>query len=159
MQKYGLENFTFECIEKLPDGSTLKDLNNREVYWIQKLNTLCPNGYNIKIGGDSSGPLSKETKAKISAAEIGKLVSKESKFRMSLAQKGKKLPQETKLKISTSLKGNTRAKGNKLSEEHKAKIGAASKGKHRSEETKTKIRATKHANKLAKVKKDNTDAN
>lgn len=47
IQKYGSENFWFEILE-----SNVKNYNEREKYWINKLNSLVPNGYNIQEGGE-----------------------------------------------------------------------------------------------------------
>lgn len=46
IQKYGWQNFYVETLEEIP----LSDLNEREVYWINKLQTR-DKGYNIAIGG------------------------------------------------------------------------------------------------------------
>ena len=49
INKYGFENFLFEIIEDNVDNS---DLDNREIFWIHKLNSRDPNiGYNSKEGG------------------------------------------------------------------------------------------------------------
>lgn len=45
--KYGIENFDFQIIE------WTEDFDNREAYYINKYNTLCPNGYNVINGGHS----------------------------------------------------------------------------------------------------------
>lgn len=45
--KYGRENFYYELLE-----SQVENYNEREKYWIKKLNTLKPNGYNIQEGGE-----------------------------------------------------------------------------------------------------------
>ena len=47
-EKYGLENFNFETIE----NCELKQLDDRERYWIQYYNTY-NNGYNLTQGGQS----------------------------------------------------------------------------------------------------------
>jgi len=47
IQKYGRENFKFEIIEKCK----IEELDEKEDYWIKKLNTIIPYGYNIKYGG------------------------------------------------------------------------------------------------------------
>ena len=46
IKKYGKENFTLEIIE------WTDDYNNRERYWIKKLNSKSPFGYNITDGGE-----------------------------------------------------------------------------------------------------------
>ena len=58
IQKYGVNNFIFEVIEEC----SVDMLDEREKYWILKLNTLTPNGYNIKLaestrGEDNSGSI------------------------------------------------------------------------------------------------------
>ena len=47
MNKYGVEHFHFDIIEEC----RVEDLEYREPYWINQLNTLVPNGYNILKGG------------------------------------------------------------------------------------------------------------
>ena len=50
IRKYGWSNFEISIIEKCPPNK----LDDREKYWIKKLNTISPNGYNILIGGQSN---------------------------------------------------------------------------------------------------------
>lgn len=45
MRKYGTENFYFEQIEEC----NLKEIDDREIYWIQQYNSLTPNGYNVRL--------------------------------------------------------------------------------------------------------------
>lgn len=47
MNKYGIENFTIEQVEEVD----IKDLSNREIYWIEHYHTFS-NGYNATLGGD-----------------------------------------------------------------------------------------------------------
>lgn len=47
IKKYGAENFTLEVLEE-----QIPNYNEREIYWIQKLNTQKPNGYNLTPGGE-----------------------------------------------------------------------------------------------------------
>ena len=47
--KYGIENFKIEELEYVEDNEKLKD---REIYWIQELQTYGRNGYNATKGGD-----------------------------------------------------------------------------------------------------------
>lgn len=50
IQKYGYNNFVIEIVEECEDRDTL---NEREKFWIEKLNCKVPNGYNIAKGGKS----------------------------------------------------------------------------------------------------------
>lgn len=50
MQSYGIDNFIFETIEEVSDDL----LNEREIYWIQILNSYAPQGYNLTLGGDGT---------------------------------------------------------------------------------------------------------
>lgn len=47
--KYGVDNFSFEILEECNEN----ELQKRERYWIEKLNTLYPNGYNGTNGGET----------------------------------------------------------------------------------------------------------
>lgn len=47
IRKYGLEYFQFEVIEVCLE----EELDKKEQYWIEKTNSLIPNGYNILRGG------------------------------------------------------------------------------------------------------------
>lgn len=47
MNKYGIENFSISTIEECSDT----EVNEKEIYWINKLNTYS-NGYNATKGGD-----------------------------------------------------------------------------------------------------------
>lgn len=49
IRKYGIENFAFEVLEECAEAL----LNEREIYWIAKLNSK-QNGYNMTDGGDST---------------------------------------------------------------------------------------------------------
>lgn len=47
IRKYGQEHFWYEILE-----SQIENYNEREKYWIKKLNSKNPNGYNILDGGE-----------------------------------------------------------------------------------------------------------
>lgn len=47
MNKYGPENFSIKALEEC----SLEELNNKEIYWIEKLGSF-KYGYNATIGGD-----------------------------------------------------------------------------------------------------------
>ena len=71
IKKYGKENFTWEIIDT---ASSLDELNQKEEYWISKLNSLAENGcgYNDKRGGNNHKH-SERTKSKISKSQTGEL--------------------------------------------------------------------------------------
>jgi group I intron endonuclease len=56
IRKYGSENFSIEILKECP----IDELNYYENYYIELLNTISPNGYNLTLGG-SSGRNSQET--------------------------------------------------------------------------------------------------
>lgn len=51
MRKYGMDNFTIEIID---NAENMKDLNKKEIYWIEYYNSISPNGYNLTIGGEGT---------------------------------------------------------------------------------------------------------
>ena len=46
---YGFNNFSFELLEEC----SIEELNDKEIYYIDKYDTLYPKGYNLTRGGDS----------------------------------------------------------------------------------------------------------
>ena len=54
LEEYGRENFTKRVIE---EWDTKEQLNEREMFWIDALNTKEPYGYNVMNGGGSSAPV------------------------------------------------------------------------------------------------------
>ena len=67
-QKYGVENHRFEIIEEC----TLEQLNEQEIYWGHRFNTLGKNGLNLRLG-NAKGICSEETKKKIGKGNKGKI--------------------------------------------------------------------------------------
>lgn len=64
MRKYGFDNFSYRIFAKGIDEISI--LNILEVYYIDKYNTLVPNGYNIDPGGKNcSRPLTFEQKCNL----------------------------------------------------------------------------------------------
>jgi len=90
---YGKENFT---VEELASANNQNELNELEVFYVNKLNTLSPAGYNHRAGGFQNGKCSEELKAKISLAKAGKPV---------YVRRGEVRSLEQRLKISRSLGG------------------------------------------------------
>ncbi len=141
IQEYGWDNFLHEVLEVCPKDK----LNEREIFWIAYYNCVFPNGYNKTRGGNGlrnhqGHPISAETRAKISAAKLGKPFSEEHRTHLSesLIAKGIKPPsregipcsEETKAKISVANKGKPAwNKGIPCTEERKAKLSATLKGR------------------------------
>lgn len=50
MRSNGIDNFSFEVIEEIPNTQ----LNERGIYWIEYYNSLSPNGYNLTSGGEGT---------------------------------------------------------------------------------------------------------
>lgn len=91
IRKYGIENFKFEILE---ENIPREKLDEREEYWIEKMESFGDKGYNLTKGGNGNkgriwsaeqreaqskrikgrhtGPCSEETKKKISLANKGK---------------------------------------------------------------------------------------
>lgn len=64
-RKYGFENFNYKILVDIEDDN-IDMLNELEVYFIDKYNTVIPNGYNIEPGGKNSPkPKTKEHKEKL----------------------------------------------------------------------------------------------
>ena len=67
IKKYGWDNFTHEILE---ENLTLEEANNKEAEYITKYNSMSPNGYNLKAGGNLN-ILSEETKKKLRGQHRG----------------------------------------------------------------------------------------
>ena len=51
MRKYGIQTFYVSKLEEVD----LKDINEKEKYWIKYYNSQTPNGYNVREGGEDPG--------------------------------------------------------------------------------------------------------
>ena len=71
IRKYGHDSFKVELIETV----TIDELDEIENYWIEELNTLSPNGYNLTTGKSQSRQ-SKETRELRRKSMIGKNLGK-----------------------------------------------------------------------------------
>ena len=116
LKKYGVENFEFKLVCITFDNQ----LDDMEIKYIEQYNCLVPNGYNIRLGGNS-GKHNEETKRKIGDtmknkykngmvhSKLGKHPSEETRKKLSEARKGKKLSRETIDKaVMTRLKQRNR---------------------------------------------------
>lgn len=137
LKKYGKDNFSLEIIETVFER---EKLNEREIFWIDKLETLHPKGYNLHGGGISSEgwKLEELTRKAISESRKGWVYSEKTKEKISKTKKGmistfkgKKHSKETKLKMSDSKKGKPSHRlGKKLTEEHKKRISESHKKRY-----------------------------
>jgi group I intron endonuclease len=109
IKKYGFDNFEFKIVCITFD----EKLDNIEIEYIQKYNSLVPNGYNLRNGGNG-GKHNEETKIKISESlknrtdiiykkpQLGIPLNEETKNKISLKLTGRKLSESTIEKIKNS---------------------------------------------------------
>jgi group I intron endonuclease len=78
-----------ECFERkvLQLYVTRAEAARGEQYYVEKYDTLFPNGYNLTKGGQCGVEVSDETKKKMSETRKGKTHSEETKIKMSEARK------------------------------------------------------------------------
>ncbi len=121
-----------------------KKLSKREKFWIKKLNSQVPNGYNLSKGGDGSGignhgankgmKHSEETKQKMRDSwSYEKIITPERNKKISDSKKGIPRSDSTKKKLSENLKGKTFVErfGKKRAKEIGLKIRNAQLGQKR----------------------------
>lgn len=120
--KYGEEAFLIYVIEECPE----EVISDREIFYIDKLKTKTPLGYNMTDGGEglSGYKQSEETKEKRRIKWSGEKNPNFGKFGKDNHRFGTKLSSETRNKISKSLTGN------KPSEETREKQSLAHIGKN-----------------------------
>lgn len=154
IREHGVEAFEGHVI---CECNSAEDLSKMEGYWMRKLNTLWPNGYNMR----GINFTTKQTRLRISHATLGRKLSEEHKRKISQANMGrpggmlgKHQSEESRSKISASSRGHKKPK---RTAEHNKKLSESRKGckawnrgmtgesqpmfgKHHSEETKQKMR-------------------
>lgn len=81
-----------------------ENLDYHEKKFIEEMNTMVPNGYNIRSGG-SDGTFGEETRLKMRNSRLGKKHSEETKEKIRKALSGKPRTEETKRKLSEYFKG------------------------------------------------------
>ena len=129
IRKHGFDAFTWEVLWY---PYVCQDaLNSIERNFIENLNTLSPNGYNLDSGGKSGGSMSVEQRKKLSAIKQGKYRGEKS------YHYGKPKSEETRAKISNTLKGR------KHTPETRTKIGKSFKGRKHTPETINNMRNAK----------------
>ena len=98
--KYGIENFEIEIIDKC---NTTEELNKKEIYWIKYYDCLVPKGYNLCEGGGQTNGYQHREESKIKMSNnrgryygennpfYGKTHTLEQKQKWSKERKGKDL--------------------------------------------------------------------
>jgi group I intron endonuclease len=134
IQKYGIDNFSIEIVYT---ASSLEELNKKEIEFINKFNTLSPNGYNLTTGGlnyiRSEESRKKKSNSRKGVVPWNKGLTKEDPRVASHVSYGenngswkngpmkdKKYSEKTKKQMSDVKKGKkSLLKGRKISEAHK----------------------------------------
>lgn len=114
IRKYGKESFK---VVLLDTGNSDQELYEKEIFWIDKLNTFGSDGFNLNSGGQgiSGWNPSDLSRLAMSMAKKGYTFSEDHKSSLSKARKGIPKSEEHKKKISEAHKGKTHTK------EHTAK--------------------------------------
>jgi len=128
INKYGKQYFkkVILCICR-----NYKEMNGKEKYWIDKLNTTDVNrGYNIMLGGDGGDYLTNHPERdqiikKMSSSHKGRKKSIEMRRKLSKSisgenhhQYGRKRSKETRIKISKGMRKNNPMFNTKIREKH-----------------------------------------
>jgi group I intron endonuclease len=164
IQHYGWDTFSHEILH---DNLTIDQANELEALCILQHNTLSPNGYNLRTGGDNE-TVSDDTRNKQREAQLGMKHSaernaKKSKYltgrkhsperinKVTIANTGKKRTAEQIERIAATKRGvkqsaehielrASKIRGVKKSPEHIEKVSLANIGKVVSEETRKRQR-------------------
>jgi group I intron endonuclease len=144
MNKEGVDNFNFEIIEQVED----EHLNEREIYWVEKLGALSPNGYNLTKGGEGtvgySRPQSVEEREKRSLSNK-KYYAEHPEAKKAIGERTKKLWEDEEYRRKVT-EGNK-----KFYQEHPDMFKGENNpmyGKKHTEEALEKIRANAATRKL-----------
>jgi len=160
IKKYGFNNFKSELICY---ANSQEELNDLEIKYISEFNSIYPNGYNIKLGGNNNGKQHVKTKDKIRTKLTGTKHSEETKIKMSLARKGKTVLEETKEKLRQANLGKKISEETKqkmiiskqnISKETKIKMSNSHIGKNLTNKTKEKIAKSHIGKKHSEVTKE-----
>lgn len=145
--KYGWDNFDCKVICWC---ATQTQLNEAEDNYIKLLDTMVPNGYNLK-GGGANGRFSDEARKNCSEAHKGFKHTEESRQKMSEVQKGHITSTETREKIASTLKGK------EFTNERKKKISVSLLGNTPWNKGKIGIYTEESLQKMSKAKINNPD--
>jgi group I intron endonuclease len=110
IQKYGWDNHMFEIIEEC----SLEQLNEKEIYWkkyyLEQLENNWSNVLFCELYDSGGGPLSEETRKKMSYSKLGTKLSIKTKEKIRNSKLGTKHSKETKERMSEMRIGKTTSK-------------------------------------------------
>lgn len=135
--EFGKENFSIETVFE----GTCKQALDKERFFVKKLKTRYPNGYNIMPGGLSFFLGKKHT------LKARKRMSKMRRGNKNL--KGYKHSSESRRKMSEAKKGNKNSLGYRHTKETRKNMSISHKGYNPSPETRARISAAMKGNKHA----------
>ena len=114
INKYKADNFTVEVIHTALDN----ELDELEIFYIAKFNSISPHGYNLESGGRKGKQMSEESCIKMKLSKLG----------YNNPNYGKERTIETKQKISQKKSGiNHHFYGKELTNDHKLKLSKSHK--------------------------------
>lgn len=104
IQANGKEHFWYEILE-----SQIEDYNEREKYWIKRLNSIVPNGYNILAGGEAPPALRgvEHPESKLSTSQVEELTSDLKNTSLTFVELAKKYGFKSNTSISEFNRGLT----------------------------------------------------
>lgn len=104
IRKYGVDNFEFFILE---DNIPRQLLDEKEIYWIQKMNSFGNDGYNMTVGGNGN---------------LGRVWSEDQRKRLSEINKGKNVGHEVTAETRKKISEKNKGKSHPRSEETRRKI-------------------------------------
>lgn len=121
LRKYGHTAFAWRILERCEKS----ELNRREKFWIQKLKSVEPNGYNLTTGGDRRYEFTASVLEKMRKASLGRVQSPETIRKRVEKNIGQRRTLATRLKMRKAQLGK------KASEATRKKMARISKNIHR----------------------------
>jgi group I intron endonuclease len=122
-KKHGQDVFE---VKEIDEAKSRADLDTKEIYWIEKLNTMLPAGYNAILGTPGTGELSQQSRDKKSDSMKKRWQNPEYRQKVTAAVTGE----------------NNQAYGRPLTKEHRDKLSKARAGKPIPLQQRAKIAAT-----------------
>lgn len=106
LRKYGHDAFAWRILERCEKA----ELNRREKFWIQKLNSVEPRGYNLTTGGDRQFEFTATVLEKMRIASTGRVQSQETIRKRVEKNTGRKRTLATRRRMRKAQLGKTPSK-------------------------------------------------